>query len=523
MYSFINKKSRSLIAASLFCLFTLIIVTGCTSKVDNLSGENTEGNKKITIIHNFKTGSLDPNNSGVPLKAGVTETLLKLDEDLEIKPWLASSWEEKDNSTWIFTIKDGIKFQNGELLDAEAVKNSLERAIAANKSLSGALKIASMESEGQKLTIVTEEPHPSFPSELVNPNTSIVSVEAEKEMGTEAFNLAPVGTGPFKVTTFNPNIEILLERYDEYWDGKAKLKEVVFKFNEDGNVRVLALQSKEADIVYQIPAETVESIETDKDLKVDSIPSLRVHFLLYNQKKELLQDVNVRKAMDLLLDRESIAKDIMLGHAMPANGPFNSSLPFGSDSKIQKLNVEQAKKLLEEAGFKAGNDGKFIKDGKPLTLELLTYKGRPELPLIAQLLQSDAAKAGITISIKTVENVDTYLRENTDWDFVTYSVISAPRGDGGYFLNSALMEGGSLNAANISSDKITEVVKLLNRTGDIPSRIKLTKDASDIIKEEVPQSFAVYPNIIVGTNTKIIDWKPTAEDYYVINNKMDVK
>jgi peptide/nickel transport system substrate-binding protein len=523
MYSFIYQKYRSLLTFSLLFLCTLIVLTGCSSKSDNGSGEKIEQSKKVTLIHNFKTGSLDPNNSVIPLKAGVTETLVRLDENLEIKPWLSSKWEQKDNLTWVFTIKDGVKFQDGVLLDAKAVKSSFQRAIAANESLSGALKIASMDSQGQELTIVTSEAHPSLPSELINPNTSVISVEAEKKMGTEAFNMAPIGTGPFKVKKFTPNIEVLLERYDEYWDGLAKLNEVAFKFNEDGNVRVLALQSKEAEIVYQIPAESVKSIESDKDLKVESIPSLRVHFLLYNQKKTVLQDVKVRKAIDLLLDRESIATDIMLGHAMPANGPFNSSLPFGSDSKIEKINVEESKKLLQQAGFKAGSDGKMMKDGKPLTLELLTYKGRPELPLIAQLLQSDAAKAGITVLIKTVENVDSYLRENTDWDFVTYSNISAPRGDGGYFLNSALMKGGSLNAADIGSDRISDVVNTLNGTEDIVKRVKLTQDASIIIKEETPHSYAVYPNIIVGVNKKIVDFKPTAEDYYVITNKVDVK
>ncbi|UFJ41832.1 ABC transporter substrate-binding protein [Brevibacillus humidisoli] len=482
-----------------------------------------DGLKKVTVIRNFKSGSLDPHNSWEPLRAGVVETLVRLNEDLELVPWLATNWETSDDQTWVFTIREGVTFQDGTKLDAAAVKASFERGLAASDVLARALKIESMEASGQQLTIVTTEPHPALPSELVNPYAAVISVEAEQKMGTTAFNHAPVGTGPFKVKQFTPNIEIQLERYDGYWDGKAKVNEVLYQFNEDGNVRALALQAKEADIVYQIPAETVEAVQQDSQLRVESVAGLRVHYLLYNQQKPLLQDIRVRKAIDLLLNRESIASDIMLGHATPANGPFNARLPFGSKEAVQQLDPGEAKKLLMEAGYVPGESGKLEKDGQPLTLQLITYKGRPELPLIAQLLQSDAAKIGVDIKIQTVENVDTYLRENKDWDLVTYSNLSAPRGDGGYFLNSALMPGGSLNPINLSSDKLSQLVIRLNATSEIAQRIQLTRDAVDVINQEVPHSYAVYPNLIVGVNNRVINWKPGAEEYYIITNQMDVK
>jgi peptide/nickel transport system substrate-binding protein len=532
MYSLFQTKNRTKKFLSSLFLSTVIALTGCSQneQATGNSQSNAEQqtdvskeNKKITIIRNFKSESLDPHNSWEPLRAGVVETLIRLDEKLEIKPWLATKWETKDDRTWIFTIRNGVTFQDGTKLDGAAVKASLERAIAANKKLASALKISSIEASGQQVTIVTTEPHPALLSELVNPYAAIISTEAEKKMGKEAFNNSPVGTGPFKVKQLTPNIEVLLERYDGYWDGKAKVNEISYKFNEDGNVRALALQSKEADIVYAIPAETVEAIKKDSKLKVESIAGLRVHFLLYNQQKPLFQDVRVRKAMDYLLNRESIANDVMLGHAAPANGPFNSNLPFGSKDEVTKVNMEEAKRLLAEAGWKAAADGKLEKDGKPLALELITYKGRPELPLIAQLLQSDAAKAGVTINIKTVEDVDTYLRENKDWDMVTYSNLSAPRGDGSYFLNSALMPGGSLNAANIRSDNLSKAVTELNSTSDVTKRVQLTQQAVRVINQEVLHSYAVYPNLIVGMNKRVVDWKPGAEEYYIVTNKMDVK
>ncbi|SFE19776.1 peptide/nickel transport system substrate-binding protein [Paenibacillus algorifonticola] len=527
-----NKRNKRLFFTILLLVLSMVVAgcgksanssseTGNTGQNATAAAENKAG-KTLTLLYHFKSGSLDPHNDYIVLKAGVVETLVRMDDKLELQPWLASKWESVDDSTWRFTIREGVTFHSGAKLDAAAVKASLERGIGVNKALDTTLKIASMKAEGQELTITTTEPLPAFPSELVNPYSGIIDVAAEKTMGTEAFNKAPVGTGPFQIKGFTPNMEINLARYDSYWDGAALLEEIKFKFNEDGNVRALALQAKEADLAFQLPAEMVDVIKQDQNLKIESLAGLRAHFLLYNQQQPALKDVLVRQALDLLIDRESMAKDVMLGNASAANGPFNANLPFGSQEAVQPLDTEKAKQLLEQAGYAQGSSGKLEKDGKPLTLEVITYKGRPELPLIAQLLQSDAAKIGVTLTIKTVENVDTYLRDNNDWNLATYSNLTAPRGDGGFFLNSAFIVGGSLNPANISNDELSAIIAQLNATGDVAERVKLTQAAAAVIKAQALHSYAVYPNIIVGMNKKVTGWTPGPEEYYLVTNKMDV-
>ncbi|MGM0875693.1 MAG: nickel ABC transporter substrate-binding protein [Bacillota bacterium] len=520
-----NIFSNKSLLAILIGLF-ILAVAGCSAENSNTDaeGEKTEEkDKKVTMIFSFKSANLDPHTGFTPIRAGITETLLKLDEDSNIEGWLAEKWETTDNITWEFTIRDGVTFQDGAKLDAAGVKASIERSIAVNESLGGSLKIQSMEADDQKLTIITTEPYPALPSELVNPYTSIVNIAAEKEMGEEAFRNAPVGTGPFKVKKFTSNQEVQVVRNDRYWAGEPKINEATIKFNEDANVRALALQSKEADVVYNLPAEGIEAIEKDKELKIESVPGLRSHFFLFNQQSPKVSDVKVREALNLLIDRKSIADDIMLGHAVPANGPFHSSLPFGIDDEVEELDIEKAKALLGEAGYKENADGKMEKDGKPLKLEIITYKARPELPLIAQLFQSDAAKAGVEIDIKTVENADTHLAENTDWEMGTYSNNTSPRGDGSYFLNTAFTDTGALNVGKINIPELNEVIKELNTTSDLDKRTQLTKDAANVINKEVSHSYAVYPNIIVGMNDRVTDWNPTAEEYYILTHTLDVK
>ncbi|MCI3926870.1 ABC transporter substrate-binding protein [Paenibacillus sp. TRM 82003] len=473
------------------------------------------------MLH-FKSASLDPHNDFTSLRVGVTETLVKLGDDLALEAGLATEWTALDDVTWQFQIREGVTFHDGAKLDAAAAKASLERGLQVSKRLSG-LKIASIEADGQTLTIVTSEPNPSLPSELVNPYASIVHTAAEETMGKDAFNEAPVGTGPFRVTSFTPNLEVRLARYDAYWNGPANVEEAVVTFNEDANVRALALQSGEADIAWGLPAESIEVVEQAEALRVESIDGLRVHFILFNQRKPEMQDRKVRQAVDLLVNRESAAADVMLGNATPANGPFNPNLPFGSDKAPVRQNIEEAKRLLTEAGYAADADGKLSKDGKPLTLELITYGARPELPLIAQLLQSDAARAGVTIKIKSVEDVDNYLAEQSDWDIATYSNLTAPRGDGGFFLNSAFLPDGALNPGGIDLPELTALIERLNAESEAAARNALIGEAAAVLAREAPHSYVVYPNVIVGVNERVMNWSPNRSEFYMLTNVMDVK
>ncbi|MDF2644891.1 MAG: extracellular solute-binding protein family 5 [Paenibacillus sp.] len=492
-----------------------------TSETENAS---QTGSKQLTLIHSLPVDTLDPHNGWIALRAGVTETLVRLDENMQVAPWLASKWESKDPMTWVFTLRDNISFQDGTKLDAAAVKASFERGIADSKALAASLKIASIDANGQELTFKTTEPHPAFPTELVHPTASVISVAAEKASGKEAFNKAPVGTGPYKVTGFVAGKEIKLVRNENYWDEKAKLTGIKIQFNADANVRTLAFQSKQADIVYHLAPESLESIKKDKELSVQSVTSLRTHYFTYNPASTNVTDLRVRQALDKLIDRDAIVRDIMLGHAMPANGPFNSTLPFGSKDTAQKLDQAGALKLLARVGYVKGKSGKLEKDGKPLTLKLIAFSGiNPELPLIPLLVQSEAAKLGITIEIVSVEYPEVYIKDHTDWDISTTTYLTSPRGDGGSFLNSAYVPGGSYNPANIHIDKLDPILKELNGTGEVAKRNELTRKAVEAIKEAMPHSYIINPNILVGINQRVVNWKPGAEEFYIVTNKLDVK
>lgn len=508
-----NSLLKIFIVLLTVCLFSV----GCSS-ASKTSKNEEDKQKSVTILYSLVPASLDPHNEWVPIRAGITETLVKIDDNLQVQPWLAESWNQVDDKTWTFKLRDGVTFQDGSVMDAEAVKRSFERALEVSDALKSLLKVESLEANGQEITFKTDDVNPAFLSELVHPFASIVQVNAEN------IEQAPIGTGPFKVLSYKQGVEVQVERFDDYWDGPAKLDKAVIKFNSDGNVRALAFQSNEADISYHLPVESLNSISKNENLKVEHVQSLRVHFILYNATKPELKDVKVRKAMDAIINRPVIADDIMDGNATPANGPFNTSLAFASDQEFTPYDLEQAKSLLKEAGYKLNAAGKLEKDGKTLSLKLATYVVRPELPLIAQYIQAEAAKIGVDIEIVTVEDIDSYMREQIDdWDMVTYSNLTAPRGDGGYFFNMAFLAGGSLNLGQMNIPELNTIVEKLNTTSDQAQRDELQKQAVEISREQVLHSYIVFPHIIVGINKRVLNWKTGSEEIYMINNQLDVK
>ena len=290
-----------------------------------------EEQQRINIAFNFPTNTLDPHldTNYTIVRAGVGETLVKISEQQKIEPWLAEEWKSKDGKNWTFKIREGITFHNGKKVDAQAVKASLERAINDSPSVQAALKISKMKADGQLLTIQTEEVFPQFPSELVHPNTAIVDVD-EKDIDKR-----PIGTGPFKISSFEPGVELKVERFEKYWDGKAKLEKATFAFNEDANARKMALQSGDADIIFRPPVENLEKLK-EENVKIESVPSLRTHQLFYNMKSSYMKDENVRKAMDALIDRKEIVEHILNGHAVEAKGPFLAGSPFAPSYEEKK-------------------------------------------------------------------------------------------------------------------------------------------------------------------------------------------
>ncbi|AEG13756.1 ABC-type transporter, periplasmic subunit [Desulfofundulus kuznetsovii DSM 6115] len=518
------RLKKCLIVLVAFCAL-LLLLAGCTAKVSEKTENKGETeNKTLAVGLAQFPGNLDPAdqyNGWYVVKFGVGETLVKIGKDMKIEPWLAETWKKVDDLTWQIKIRDNVIFHNGTKVTGEAVKASLERTVAMNKRASQLLDIASIEVNGNEITVKNNHPNPSFIPALADPFAVIVDVDAARTMGEE-FAEKPVATGPFKIKGYAKDVEVVVEKNDNYWGSKPKLDEVVFKFIPDSNTRVMALQAGEIQVADNIPAESVEAIIKTGAYQILSGSSLRTHMLIFNVTKPGLDDVNVRKAINMAINREDLANKVMKESAIPAVGPFPLVLPFGGNElEGYAYQPEEAKKLLDAAGWKPGSDGVRRKNDRKLEFSVLCYKNRPELPVLLEAIQAELKEIGVKINIINVENIGEALKK--DFDATIYSLNTAPYGDPQYFLETVFKTGAASNFGKYSNPRLDLLTDKLKTTFNVQERNTIAKEAQQIVLNDAAFAFLVYPKSLLAMSNKVEGIELSPSEFYMLNPDVTVR
>ncbi|MCG3402330.1 ABC transporter substrate-binding protein [Staphylococcus massiliensis] len=479
-------------------LIISMILVGCG--VQNAPPSNT-----LRMSIPLKSSSIAPYDTDTAVQVGAVETLFKTTDDGEVRPWLVEDVKQVSSRKLQMKVKPGIHFQNGHALTAKSIEASLKYALKRSDMLKGTLPIASVDSHGHYVEITTTSPYPELKSELASPFAGIIDTSSEKDPKRH-----PIGTGPYQVSEFKPSEKIKLQRFDEYWDGKPKLDGVEVRYQEDGNLRVDNLLSGDIDLTNNIPVHRIKSLKASDEAKVAHTPGFRTSLLLYNNDSDAISKP-VRRAMDLVINRKQIADVISSGYAKPAVGPFNTELDFIKDKQPTKVDVKQARRIMEELGYSAK---------RPLKLNMISYDGRPELPKIAQVIQSEAKQAHIDVEIRNVNDIEGYLAEKDKWDISMYSFNTMPRGDTGYFFNSAYLKDGSINKGGYHNKAVTKLIDKLNHTTDVAERHRLSNRILSVSKTDTPNSYITYNDEILGMNQRVkgVDVTPTGA--YLIDSEV---
>ena len=362
-------KLKKIATILLSAMLSIGVLTGCSNNSSNSSADKKELVYGTGVY--ATTGSLDPAeanyNGWFTLRYGAGETLFKVNDDGTISPWLVEEYKNTDDTTWELKIKDGIKFSNGKQVTAKEVKASLDRILDKEEISAGkALSVDSIDADGQKLTIKTSKPNPALPNQLCDPDLVILDVDSE-DMKTK-----PVGTGPFIIESFNEK-QCVVNKNENYWDGDVKLDKVTIDYISDNDTLSASLQSGDIDIAGGLSFTNLQKFEKDSNYEVDTNSTTRCYMFYYNFKNELLNNKNIRKAIDMCIDKKSYVSSLLQGSGEVAKGPFPTTMDIGKDVKDNGYDVEEAKKLLKEAGCKdTDNDGILEKDGKKLSFDIIT-------------------------------------------------------------------------------------------------------------------------------------------------------
>lgn len=486
-----------------------LAVVATSSVILASCGTPSASNDKVLDIElPLKTTSIAPYETDVPVQSGALESLFKVSDDGEVEPLLVDDYDQVSPQELKFTVKDDITFQNGEKLTGDKVKKSLDYALKNSDLVNATLPIDQITADGQDVTITTTEPYPELTSELASPFAAIFDVDADTDVDSE-----PIGTGPYQIKDYKQSQKVELTRYDDYWQGEPALDGVNVTYQEDGNTRVSDLESGKADLITDVPVTSVDKIEDNDQTKISRVPGYRTQLVVYNQDSGKMTK-EVREAMDAIIDRKGIAEQVSNGYARPATGPFNDSLDFVEQKDVPKQDIEKAKQLMEDAGYS---------EDKPLKIQLVSYDGRPELPRIAQVIQSDAKKAHIDIDIRNVDDIEGYLEDRSQWDATMYSFGTFPRGDAGYFFNQAYDPDGAVNKGNYSNSTVTKMIEQLNQTIDQNKREDLSNDIVDEAAKDTPNSYITYNDTIDALNSNVSNFKATPEGIYLIDYKVGMK
>lgn len=512
---------KKLLVLGLITMLSISFV-GCTSKSASDKAATNEA-KNITVGLNLFQTNLDPAlewNGWYVSMYGIGETLVKFNKNMEIQPLLADNWKKVDDLTWQFHIREGVKFQNGNKLTANAVKSSLERALKANPRVQEMLVVNSITADGQNLTITTKTPHTTLLGNLADPINSIVDTSS----ATDTFAKAPIGTGPFKLKSYTDGSQVVVDRYNDYWGGKALINEATFKYIKDDNTRSMALQSGEIDVANNVSINNLSLFEDKSKYSISTTSSLRIVMSYFNFKNEFLKDPAVRKAIALGVDRESYSKVLLKGTAVPAVGPFPGSLPFGNKNLTgYNYNKAEAIKLLNDAGYKDTNgDGIVDKNGKNLSLNLAVFPTRAEIPVIGEAMQAQLKDIGIAVNVKSYESVNPILKSG-DFDLCLYNVNTATTGDPQSFLELYFKTGGSTNFGKYSNPAVDSMVDMFKNEYDTKKRNELATKVQQSLLDDNAGLFIVTPmsNRVSKNNVSGMEVYPI--DFYMLDNKVDKK
>ncbi|MBO0905189.1 ABC transporter substrate-binding protein [Jiella sonneratiae] len=331
----------------------------------------------ITIARSVSTTAMDPGflREAATIVDNVFDTLVMRDADMKLVPGLAVAWRPLDDTTWEFDLRKDVKFHDGEVFDANAVKFTIDRILdpkANSPTLSYIRTIASVEVvTPYTVRVKTSGPDPLLPTRMSRYPTYIVPPRYVQEVGNDVFAAKPVGTGPYAFVEFVPDRHVILQANPDYWRGRPAIDRVTWRAIPDGTARITALLTGEADIVENVPVDLAPMVEQSPDADLVSVRNggLTVYLGLV-MKDAPLDELKVRQALDAAIDRKGIVDNILRGMATP-KGTQVGPADFGYvDIPPTPYDPEKARALLKEAGHPDGftvkmqSTHRYMKDGE---------------------------------------------------------------------------------------------------------------------------------------------------------------
>ena len=520
-------SAKRFIALTLAIVMVFALLAGCTKtegETTTAAGSNSEGTTAASGEENIRTDivigatadvvSPDPHAQNDTSSSKVIhmmfDYLVALNGEGEFDPMLAESWEQEDDLTWVFHLREGVKFHNGEEMTASDVKYSLERCAESAIAKQAVEAIETIEVvDDYTVKLITSYPFAPLLSKLASSKCAIVPEEYTKECDAEsdtAFQEAPVGTGPFKFDSWTPNNEFKVVRNDDYWAGTPKCTSIVCRVIPEATSLTIALETGEVDMVESVIAVDAERVKTNEDLKTMELVQGAVTYLGMNYAKEPYNNTDLRKAIAYAIDREAIIEVVLEGYGEILNTVFPPMMAAYDDTiEGYPYDVEKAKEYLAKAGYPDGG----------LTVEIAT--SGDERNRIAQLIQANLADIGITVDIALLEwgaYLDYVAGQDHQMFILGWSNAYDP--DGNMYDVFHKDRPSTTNRSNFRNDEVSALIDQARTELDWTKREEMYKQLQQMIMDEPVWVPLFAKTAIVGMNKGLegVVFEPITEFTY---------
>ena len=427
----------------------------------------------------------------------IFEPLVLFDEEGIVGDWLAESHTiSEDGLVYTFVLRDGLKFSDGTDVTAEDVKFSLEQHIQTEGPLPLEADIASIEAVDEKTVVITlNEAYTPFFSELANFSNGILPKDFGGKTEEEFFQ-APIGTGPFVVSEWDPSGDLTFVRNEYYWQGAPAIETMVFKLVDDDNQAVNQLKAGEVDAVESLTYANAGEIENGAETTIITSGSWEVEEMFFNTLDEHFSDVHARRALVMAINREAMTMALTFGYGEPANTILPNAIRYNTSDTVEKLplDVEAAKEELAKSAFPDGFDTTIsIASGNNVRMQE------------AQIIQAAGEQIGIHITINAQE-IATFRQDFKALNFsmmINSAIADFPDADS-IFAFQVDPEGFSnCYWTSYRNEEAAALQKQGRVTADGDERAAIYTELQQLLADEVPYLPLYYPANLVGVRSNV--------------------
>ena len=473
---------------------------------------------------------LDPVESGwVANQSGMSENLFRLSgTTLSPEPWLATGATQVDPLTWEIEIRSGVRFHNGNPLDADAVKASLERAIRLSEAAADILSADTIAvKDAHTITITTTVPQPTLPGLLITPVFGIHDAAAADAAGEGNFIEARALTGPYIPTAYVQLEHLDSVANDDYWGGTPPLAGINHVAIPDTNSRELALQAGDLDVIINVSPDGSQVINANPGT-LTRTAGIGTALVLWwvNFERGTLADPMVRRAVAHAIDRESIA-DLVApsGAGSFAELMLPEVVASCPNVRAPAYDPDEARHLLEEAGYAdSDGDGVLDKNGEPLEIIIGGYPQRFQLPIMAEAAQAMLADVGIKAEVLITE---WSVVKEPAWDlFGWYNGVV--EGGGDPVFNISKFAGlradaggtGGNNYGHYDNTALAGIVGPSVSVSDVEGRKQIACEALAVITEETAFLPVAHMNMVYGVSDRVTDFEAHPSSLYFFDHRV---